>query len=555
MSPISAVARTEWSRQLARALVAGGYLTDESVVPLLAQADAAGAPLGAVLVSRGLVQAPVVVTTLAQLARLPAIDLRTDVPSPDAAGLLPPVTARDHQAVPVRVVGTQAVVAFAEPPDPDDVRALGEQLGFEVVPVLGDPLAIEGLLAAGNGTSPSATGTAALGSRPAGMAAPGTTRREEPPAPAGGEEVELRLHVDDLLRYAVGIGASDLHLTAGMPPTVRLHGALRPMEDVERLDHETLRDMVFGILPQTLRERFEADHELDTSHSIAGVGRFRVNVCLQRGTIAVAMRPIPHEIPDFPTLGLPESVRTFTELRRGLVLVTGPTGSGKTTTLATMIDYINRTRACHIVTIEDPIEYLHRDNVASVDQREVGFDTDTFASAMRVVLRQDPDVILVGEMRDVETAAAALTAAETGHLVLSTLHTIDATETINRVVDFFPPHQQHQIRVSLAGALKGTIAQRLVRRADGSGRLPALEIMVANGRIRQCIVDPEITGEIAQIVAEGEYYGMRTFDQSLADLMQEGSITLQEALQMSSNPHDLRIMLEQRGLISTGGRW
>ena len=238
-----------------------------------------------------------------------------------------------------------------------------------------------------------------------------------------------------------------------------------------------------------------------------------------------------------------------------MVLVTGPTGSGKTTTLATMIDYINRTRACHIVTIEDPIEYLHRDNVASVDQREVGFDTDTFATAMRVVLRQDPDVILVGEMRDIETAEAALTAAETGHLVLSTLHTINATETINRIIDFFPPHQQNQIRVSLAGALKGTIAQRLVRRSDGTGRIPALEIMVANGRIRQCIADPEITGEIEQIVAEGEYYGMKTFDQSLADHIQEGTVTLQEALQMSSNPHDLRIMLEQRGLISTGNRW
>jgi twitching motility protein PilT len=238
-----------------------------------------------------------------------------------------------------------------------------------------------------------------------------------------------------------------------------------------------------------------------------------------------------------------------------LILVTGPTGSGKTTTLATMIDYINRTRPCHIVTIEDPIEFLHHDQVASVEQREVGFDTDSFASAMRVVLRQDPDVILVGEMRDIETAGAALSAAETGHLVLSTLHTIDVTETINRIIDFFPPYQQGQIRMSLAGAMKGTVAQRLVRRADGRGRLPAVELMVANGRIRQCIEDPDKTGEIEQIVAEGEYYGMQTFDQSLANLLSEGKITLEEAMQVSSNPHDLRVTLERRGLISTGSRF
>jgi twitching motility protein PilT len=220
-----------------------------------------------------------------------------------------------------------------------------------------------------------------------------------------------------------------------------------------------------------------------------------------------------------------------------------------------MIDHINRTRPCHIVTIEDPIEFLHHDQVASIEQREVGFDTDSFASAMRVVLRQDPDVIFVGEMRDTETAGAALSAAETGHLVLSTLHTIDVTETISRVIDFFPPYQQTQVRMSLAGALKGTIAQRLVRKADGQGRLPAVELMVANGRIRQCIEDPDKTGEIEQIVAEGEYYGMQTFDQSLANLLSQNKITLEEAMQVSSNPHDLRVTLERRGLISTGSRF
>jgi twitching motility protein PilT len=220
-----------------------------------------------------------------------------------------------------------------------------------------------------------------------------------------------------------------------------------------------------------------------------------------------------------------------------------------------MIDHINKTRAVHVVTIEDPIEYIHSDRRATIDQREVGFDTDSFESAMRVVLRQDPDVVLVGEIRDTETAMAVLTAAETGHLVLSTLHTINATETINRVLDFFPPHHQRQIRISMAGALRGTVAQRLVKRVDGVKRVPALEIMVVNGRIRQCISDPEQTADIEQIIAEGEYYGMQTFDQSLAQLLQEGAITVQEALAASSNPHDLRVMLERRGLVATGNRW
>ncbi len=348
---------------------------------------------------------------------------------------------------------------------------------------------------------------------------------------------------------------SDLHIKAGAPPRVRIDGDLRVLPDEKDIDPEEMLLLMETVLPPRSGEVFERHHEVDFAYSVTGVGRFRVNAFYQRSTVAAVFRRVRPTPGSAEELGLPKVVYELASEQRGLVLVTGPTGSGKTTTLATMIDHINRTRACHIVTIEDPIEYLHRDNVASVDQREVGFDTDTFASAMRVVLRQDPDVILVGEMRDIETAEAALTAAETGHLVLSTLHTINATETINRIIDFFPPHQQNQIRVSLGGALKGTIAQRLVRRADGSGRIPALEIMVANGRIRQCIADPEITGEIEQIVAEGEYYGMKTFDQSLADHIQEGTVTLQEALQMSSNPHDLRIMLEQRGLISTGNRW
>ena len=245
-------------------------------------------------------------------------------------------------------------------------------------------------------------------------------------------------------------------------------------------------------------------------------------------------------------------MRRLSEHHRGLVLVTGPTGSGKTTTLAAMVDHINHVRSCHVITIEDPIEYLHKDDLAAIDQREVGFDTDSFSSAMRTILRQDPDVILVGEMRDPETVHTALTAAETGHLVFSTLHTTTATETVNRIVDFFPPHQQGQVRVSLAGALTGTICQRLIPRADGKGRVPALEIMVVNGRIQQAILDPVQTSDIDEIMAEGEYYGMQTFDQSLAELLRDEVIDLREAMNAASNPHDLKVRLERMGIVSTG---
>ena len=299
-------------------------------------------------------------------------------------------------------------------------------------------------------------------------------------------------------------------------------------------------------------EMFSERHEADFAYSLAGTGRFRVNAYYQRSSVALAMRRVRSGGHHRAELGLPEVVNRLAEEMRGLVLVTGPTGSGKTTTLAAMVDHINHTRSCHVVTIEDPVEYLHTDDLAAIDQREVGFDTDSFTSAMRVVLRQDPDVILVGEMRDMETVSAALTAAETGHLVFSTLHTINATETINRIVDFFPPHQQTQVRVSLAGSLKGIICQRLIPTADGKSRVPVLELLVVNGRIQQAIIDPMITGDIEGIVADGEYYGMMTFDQSLVTLIADGTIDLAEAMSTASNPHDLKVMLERKGIMQTG---
>ncbi|MGH9089331.1 MAG: type IV pilus twitching motility protein PilT, partial [Acidimicrobiales bacterium] len=356
---------------------------------------------------------------------------------------------------------------------------------------------------------------------------------------------ELPLHLDDLLRYAVEVGASDLHLTANMPPTVRLHGALRPLDGVPPLDPNTVREMIFGVLPQSQRERFEAEHELDTSHSVAGCGRFRVNVCLQRGSIAVALRPIPHDIPEFSTLGLPEAVRAFTDMRRGLVLVTGPTGSGKSTSLASLIDIINRTKPLHIVTVEDPIEFLHSHKRSVLSQREVGMDTNSFSEALRRALRQDPDVILVGEMRDLETISTALTAAETGHLVFATLHTQDAPSTVDRVIDVFPPSQQEQIRIQLSSALRGVVTQQLVPTSDGTGRAVAAEVLMCTPAI-QNLIRAAKTHQIYSLMQTGGQYGMQTMDQCLATLVRQNRVTQAMALDRCRSEDDFRNHLHGR---------
>ncbi|HTK16617.1 MAG TPA: PilT/PilU family type 4a pilus ATPase, partial [Acidimicrobiia bacterium] len=302
--------------------------------------------------------------------------------------------------------------------------------------------------------------------------------------------------------------------------------------------------IAFAIMPKQRAEEFIATSEADFAYSVSGVGRFRVNVMRQRGSVGLVLRRVQSDIPSFEELGLPPVVRKLAEHERGLVLVTGPTGSGKTTTLGSMIDYINETQKKHIVTIEDPIEILHADKASIVNQREIGTDTTDFHAALKRVLRQDPDVILVGEMRDIETVKTALTAAETGHLVFSTLHTISATDSVNRIIDFFPPHEQRQVRMSLGGSLRGIVSQRLVERRGG-GRIPAVEILVATGRIFDKIVNAEETNEIEQIISEGEYYGMQTFDQSLLGIYSEGLVELREALAASTSPHDLRLMIEQ----------
>ncbi len=357
--------------------------------------------------------------------------------------------------------------------------------------------------------------------------------------------------LDRLLHDLAEVDGSDLLIKVGSPPLRRLDGVLERLEEPDLKPEDTVA-VAEAIMPGQLKDVFETKREADFAYAIPGLGRFRVNAFYQRGSVALALRLVHTNAATVDQLGLPDVVRRLAEERRGLILCTGPTGSGKTTTLAAMVNHINHTHSCHIITIEDPIEYLHRDDQAAIEQREVGFDTDSFTTAMRVVLRQDPDVILVGEMRDPETVYTALTAAETGHLVLSTLHTRTATETVNRIVDFFPHSQQAQIRVSLASALIGTICQRLIPRADESGRVPAAEIMVVNGRIEQAILDPLRTSEIDEIIADGEYYGMQTFDQSVAYLMQTGQIELKEAMKAASNPHDLKIMLERLGVLTTG---
>lgn len=354
--------------------------------------------------------------------------------------------------------------------------------------------------------------------------------------------------LDRILGRLVEVGGSDLHVKVGSSPRIRVNGALRRITEEMSIVASDTEDLARVIMHERVWRKFEESFEADFAYSVSQLGRFRVNAFRQRGTVSMVFRHVRPGTQSLAELGLPDAVRRLAEEPRGIVLVTGPTGCGKTTTLAAMIDHLNNTRECHVVTIEDPIEVLHRDNLASISQREVGFDTDSFIVALRSALREDPDVILVGEMRDPETVETALTAAETGHLVLSTLHTGDSVETINRIIDFFPPGQQRQARLSLASALRGTICQRLVLAADGSTRIPALEIMVVNGRIQQCIVDPSHTSTIAEIVAEGDYYGMQTFAQSLIGLVKEGLVDLETAIAAAPNPHDLRIMVQRLGI-------
>jgi twitching motility protein PilT len=359
------------------------------------------------------------------------------------------------------------------------------------------------------------------------------------------------MHVNDLLKIAVEAGASDLHLKVGSFPMMRVRGTLVAATQEKRLDHDDVVAMSAAVMSTSQREKFKEAQEVDLAYSVPGLGRFRCNIFQQRGTVGLVLRVIPMQIRTIDELMLPQTLKTIAQEERGLVLVTGTTGSGKSTTLAAMIDYINQTRSAHVMTVEDPIEFLHRDNRSIVNQREVSVDTRSFADALRRPLGQDPDVILVGEMRDFETIETGLLASETGHLVFSTLHTLDATETINRIIAVFPPHQQKQVRLQLASVLKAVISQRLLPRIDGKGRAPAVEVMISTPFIRDCIVDKEKTHLIPGAIASGtSQYGMQTFDQSIFSLYEQGLVSYEEALRWASNVDEFKLRVQ--GISTTG---
>ena len=363
------------------------------------------------------------------------------------------------------------------------------------------------------------------------------------------------MDLNEILQIALRGGASDIHLKAGLPPMFRVDGALVPLKDGKRLPPEEVARMAFGIMNEFQKEKFKSSNEVDLAYGVPGLGRFRVNVFQQRGTIGAVLRVIPFKVLSIKELMLPPSLEKICLEERGLILVTGTTGSGKSTTLAALVDHINSHETSHIMTVEDPIEFLIRDKRSIVNQREVGVDTASFSVALKSALRQDPDVILVGEMRDLETIETALTAAETGHLVLSTLHTLDATETINRIISAFPPYQQKQVRIQLGSVLKAVVSQRLVPRADGKGRVAAVEVLKCTTRVKELIEDKDRTKEIPDAIAQGhQTYGMQTFDQSLMQLVRNGLVSYDEAHRQSTNPDDFALRF--RGIGSTSdGTW
>jgi twitching motility protein PilT len=489
-----------------------------------------GLPLAAALVRAGAATERSVAVSVAKQAGIPFVDTTAGEVDPVAAALLPKAVALELEALPVAFVGSDGlVVAVGRAAGIDAAGRIEGITGLKVTMALAvraDLLkAIEHL---------------------AGGAAPAKAPvSSEPPAPKPSAdgllayEQESGIDLDEVLVRLVEAGGSDLHLTAGSPPALRIRGDLVRLEEYGVLTSVELQKMIYGILTQRQREVFETELELDLSYTVPGRSRFRVNVFRQRDSLGAVMRVIPFEIKPLEDLGVPESVADFARLPRGFVLVTGPTGSGKSTTLASIIDLINRDRAGHIMTVEDPIEFLHPHKRCIVNQRERGSDTHSFAAALKHALRQDPDVILVGEMRDLETIQVALTAAETGHLVLGTLHTQDAPQSVDRIIDVFPSAQQEQIRVMLAGTLQGVLCQQLLPTADGKGRAAACEVMIATSAIRNLIREGK-THQMYSAIQAGKQYGMVTMDQSLADLVRAGRVTYEVALERANQPSEFK---------------
>jgi len=520
-------------------VVERGFADESSIEQVLARSESAGIHPMRGLAESGLVSRANLLSVIADQIGVGFADVTSCTPSPDALLRIDRPTAIAHQALPVDISDGVVGVAIADPLDGTKVKVLEKISGVRMRPLLADRSALGAAIEHAYASAPQVAPPAPLSepqpaedlSPVAPVVAPEeATGRTEAPDITVGEGNRTGYHLNELLVKLVEAKGSDLHLTAGTPPQMRVNGELHPVEGYGKLMPAQLLELIYAILTGRQKEELENALELDCSHPIAGYGRFRVNVFFQRGSIGAVMRAIPEGILSVEELGLPPVVREFANLSRGLVLVTGPTGSGKSTTLAAIIDLINRTRPVHVITIEDPIEFLHRHNRAIVNQREVGGDTHGFSAALRHALRQDPDVILVGELRDLETMATALTAAETGHLVFATLHTQTAPQSIERMIDVFPSHQQTQVRVQLASTIQGVLSQQLLRTVDGNGRVAAIEVMVATPAIRNLVRE----GKVHQIISalqSGAKYGMQTLDQSLAALVRSGQVEMSEALE------------------------
>ncbi len=507
------------SRKLGELLVDKHLVSKDVLERLLIEEADSGKPVARLLVEQGHVQEADLLRAIAERINMPFLELDSAHFEPEAVAKLAPNDAQSLVAIPVRDDNGRLIVAVADPFDPEKHRRLEHATKMPVQLVLATRAKIRDAID---------RSTRAAG-------AESTTA----PSVAPDDPDDEGFHINQLLKELSELNGSDLHLTAGSPPQVRVNGALRPLDGYDVMKPATLRRLIYGILTEKQREKLEETLELDGSHPVPRHGRFRVNVFFQRDSIGAVFRAIPSEIKSLNDLGLPPAVAGFADVPRGLVLVTGPTGSGKSTTLASIIDMINERHAVHIMTVEDPIEFLHRHKSAIVNQREVGADTLGFEHALRHALRQDPDVILVGELRDLETISTALTAAETGHLVFATLHTQDAPQTIDRVIDVFPPHQQQQVRVQLAATLQGIVTQQLVRTADGKGRACAAEVMVATPAIRNLIREAK-NHQITTAMQAGGRHGMVTMDQSLADLVKRNLITFDVGAERCANLEDFQ---------------
>jgi len=508
------------ARRFGETLVERHVLSRDDLERALQSSEANGEPLPAALLRDGLVGSKDLTAALALSLGVRFIDFQDTTLHQDAPTLVPADVARAHRALAIDFEGHKLVVAFAEPADDEALSAVGAATGYEIIPAVADQAELARAIEQVYGSEAGADTALDL-------------LRD-----LHGEE----LHVNELLDQVLTMRGSDLHLTAGTHPVVRVDGEMRALTDFPVLNGSQIRQMVYSIVTQKQREKFENELELDTSYTLPGKSRFRMNLFLQRDSVGCVMRVIPYEIAEFDKLGIPPAVKQWAYLPRGLVLVTGPTGSGKSTTLASIVDIINRERSVHIMTVEDPIEFLHQHKRAIVNQREVGEDTHSFANALKHVLRQDPDVILVGEMRDLETISTALTAAETGHLVFATLHTQDAPQSIDRIIDVFPAHQQQQVRVQLAASLQGICTQQLLPTLDGRGRVAACEVLVATPAIRNLVREAK-THQIYSMLQAGGKLGMVTMDMSLSKLVRGRQISLDVAREYCANDEDLRRLM------------